>query len=467
MWIKGRRRGGAKDLAAHLQKTDENEAVHIRELEGFSFEGLTGQNLEKAIRQMEAIGYGKGDKRNLFHTIIAPAYGETLTAAQQKAMVEYYAKQMGFKGHQYALIEHWKKGKQHFHLVFNIINPETGKTHELKWTKKKEWQISRDLEALFGHATPTPKGKAAHTPEMQRGKRTGTDPRKMRKEVTAIFHASKTTKEIIATLDKAGYALSRGKRDQLVLVDKYGDTHGLMRRIEGKTLADLRQKFPDIEKMKLPNHADLVKARKPIETNKPKSQPQNQYIDPRQVREDVRKAYRTSKTGAAFSAALNKKGYSLGRGRKGYAAIDSNGNRHDLHTILGDNAAQGLKEKFPDLAVIGSRHASEIIRRTKARNKNSSVSNRSRVRGRAFAPIGKPVSIIGTRNLAPTVAQPLRAMFVKAARTATKTNDQLQKNFMPVRPKTGGWPEAAVIDWEAWGQKNPPRFFAKWPELKS
>jgi len=29
-----------------------------------------------------------------------------------------------------------------------------------------------------------------------------------------------------------------------------------------------------------------------------------------------------------------------------------------------------------------------------------------------------------------------------------------------------GWPEAAVRDWEAWGSKEPARFFTVWPELK-
>lgn len=28
-----------------------------------------------------------------------------------------------------------------------------------------------------------------------------------------------------------------------------------------------------------------------------------------------------------------------------------------------------------------------------------------------------------------------------------------------------GWPEAAITDWETWGHRNPPRFFALWPEL--
>jgi ATP-dependent exoDNAse (exonuclease V) alpha subunit len=42
-------------------------------------------------------------------------------------------------------------------------------------------------------------------------------------------------------------------------------------------------------------------------------------------------------------------------------------------------------------------------------------------------------------------------------------------NVASFAPSTGvqskGWPSAAVADWEEWGQKNPPRFFALWPEL--
>lgn len=37
----------------------------------------------------------------------------------------------------------------------------------------------------------------------------------------------------------------------------------------------------------------------------------------------------------------------------------------------------------------------------------------------------------------------------------------------PLKPGSNSkrWPEAAVLDWELWGHRNPPRFFAKWPEL--
>ena len=246
MWIGGRRRGGAKALADHLRRTDENESVKVLKLEGFALTKANPKNLEVALKEMEAIGYGKGNHRNLYHAILAPAYGETLNAKQREFMVDYYMEHMGFKGYQYALVEHWKKDKQHFHLVVNITDPETGLINELKFTKGKQWRIKEGIEDILGLSKPALKGKSSPTWAMQRGKRTGIDPRKMRKEITSLYHTCQTALEFREALDKAGYALTHGNRDQLVLVDMAGDTHGLMRMIEGKKLDDLRQKFSGI-----------------------------------------------------------------------------------------------------------------------------------------------------------------------------------------------------------------------------
>ncbi|MDD2324406.1 MAG: relaxase/mobilization nuclease domain-containing protein [Alphaproteobacteria bacterium] len=449
MWIQGRRRGGAKDLAYHLQKTEENESVSVKELGGFAFDGLTSGNLTKALRQMEAIGYGKGQKRNLYHAILAPAYGETLNAAQQKFMVAYYAEHMGLVGHDCALVEHWKKGKQHFHLVFNIINPTTGKTHELKWSKTKEWKISRGLEEIFGLSTTDIKGKAARTWEMQRGKRTGIDPRKMRKDVTAIFHANATTQEFIAALDKAGFVLTKGQRGQLVLVDRFGDTHGLMRQIEGKKLADLRQKLVGIERENYPDHAELVKACKPLKANAPREK--KEPTDLQQVREGVQRAYRASKSGAAFFASLNKKGYALGRGLKGFAIIDGNGERHNLDRLLGKDVAKGLNKKFPDLAALRPRPVSELMRCMNS--KKHGGKRRSCGGGAGF-------------NLAsahtPETNKPLRPVSIKAVHISPKRQEPTPTRPAPTKK---GWPEAAILDWKVWGHKFPARFFTLWPEL--
>ncbi|MFY9287932.1 MAG: MobA/MobL family protein [Alphaproteobacteria bacterium] len=33
-----------------------------------------------------------------------------------------------------------------------------------------------------------------------------------------------------------------------------------------------------------------------------------------------------------------------------------------------------------------------------------------------------------------------------------------------INPSTKGWPPGAIRDWELWGKRNPPKFFALWPE---
>jgi len=48
-----------------------------------------------------------------------------------------------------------------------------------------------------------------------------------------------------------------------------------------------------------------------------------------------------------------------------------------------------------------------------------------------------------------------------------EAESQQQQPSPAPRKTSRGWPAAAVRDWEAWGSKNPARFFAIWPELSS
>ena len=60
-----------------------------------------------------------------------------------------------------------------------------------------------------------------------------------------------------------------------------------------------------------------------------------------------------------------------------------------------------------------------------------------------------------------------RNVGVGKIKRARKTIAQSKKKpLSPVKPlpNTKVWPEAAVIDWKAWGHENPPLFFTKWPE---
>jgi len=262
MIIKGGRRGGAGQLASHLLRRDTNEDVHIREISNYPAVQLDDKHLRDALRLMETQAMAKGKHRTLYHSILAPQQGETLNQKQLKYAVDTLANNLGMCGHQRIVVEHKKDGRQHFHVVFNIVNPATGKLARLQWTRKIQWNTARLLEQRFHLKPVVGKGRPARRWECERGKRSGIDPLTVRKEVSAIYLDSQTGKEFIANLAKAGYAPTRGRNGSYVLVDKTGDIHGLMRRIEGAKLKDLRQKFPDLVSARLPALESVLKERK-------------------------------------------------------------------------------------------------------------------------------------------------------------------------------------------------------------
>jgi hypothetical protein len=77
--------------------------------------------------------------------------------------------------------------------------------------------------------------------------------------------------------------------------------------------------------------------------------------------------------------------------------------------------------------------------------------------------IGRPGRTSAPVNIQPSL---LAWPHLKLFREAAKASIELPA-MRPLRPHDRkGWPEEAVADWAAWGKRNPPRFFAKWPELR-
>ena len=169
MIIKGNRRGGAKQLADHILRRDTNENVIIREILDYASKQLSDDHLRNALRLMAAQGQSKGKLRTLYHSILAPQEGEILNAKQLKHAVDTLAKNLGMEGHSRAIVEHRKSGRQHFHVVFNILNPETGKQARLQWTRKIEWNTSRQLEKELNLKPVEAKGRPARRWEAERG----------------------------------------------------------------------------------------------------------------------------------------------------------------------------------------------------------------------------------------------------------------------------------------------------------
>ena len=74
MILHGNARAGARALALHLMRTDENEHVDVYEVSGFMAEDVLG-----ALREIEAQSKGTRYQKPLFSLSLSPPMGADLT----------------------------------------------------------------------------------------------------------------------------------------------------------------------------------------------------------------------------------------------------------------------------------------------------------------------------------------------------------------------------------------------------
>ena len=263
MNIKGKSRAGGRELADHLLNAEKNEKVTV-----VGVKGTVAQDLHGAFAEMEAIASGTRCKLPLYHAKISPDPKEPrLTPEQWDRAVQALAKELGMEDHAYAFVLHQKYGKrtpdilrEHGHVVFNRIDPDTMLAAHDGHNYRKHELVARDLEREFGHARiqgahverngqPRPE----RTPpdwSMQQAAKSGIDPRDVAGTVKQLWNETQSAGRFAAALPAEGLTLAVGKRD-LVVLDAAGDVHTLARCLNLK-VADIRERMADIDRSKLP-----------------------------------------------------------------------------------------------------------------------------------------------------------------------------------------------------------------------
>jgi hypothetical protein len=257
--INGGSRAGAGELAAHLGRSDTNEAVEVLEIRG-----LPTGNLRDALRQMEGIAAGTNCRKSLYHANIDPDPGEAaLTEAQQWHAIERLEQRLRLRGHPRVVVAHLKQGRSHLHVVWSRIDQSTMKAVHDGHNYRLHEAVSRELEQEFGHrrvqgaheeraGQPRP-ARTLPADELRQAARTSVDPKALTAEITSLWHASDSGRASQAALVAAGYQLARGDRRDFVLVDRTGGVHSLARRITGIRAADVRAKLADLAAETLPS----------------------------------------------------------------------------------------------------------------------------------------------------------------------------------------------------------------------
>ena len=115
MILVGNQRGGAKDLALHLLK-QENEHVEVHGVRGFA-----SQNLMAALNEAHAISRATRCKQFLFSLSLNPPKDENVSTETFKQTIDRVEEKLGLTNQPRAIVFHEKNGRRHCHAVWSRI----------------------------------------------------------------------------------------------------------------------------------------------------------------------------------------------------------------------------------------------------------------------------------------------------------------------------------------------------------
>lgn len=259
MIINGGSRSNWRFFAKHLVKATENEQVTPIE-----FRGLAAESVLEALREMDALASASRCKNFFYHANLNPRAHEILTDRQWEVAVDVLESKLGLAGHSRFVIEHVKEGRQHRHVIWSRINPDTTTTRSDSRNFAAHEHAARILEEQFGHAaTKGAHGRDGERPERRpeswetfRGHQSGIDPAAVAREVTELWHQSDSGQAFVAALQDRGYTLCKGDRRDFCLIDRAGQVHSLARRVKGVKAAGIRARLADVAPDTLPSIAE-------------------------------------------------------------------------------------------------------------------------------------------------------------------------------------------------------------------
>ena len=245
MILVGNQRGGARDLARHLLK-DENDHVHVHEIRGFASETLDG-----AFNEAYAISQGTRCKQFLFSLSLNPPETERVSTEAFERAIEQAETRLGLTGQPRAVVFHEKEGRRHAHAVWSRIKAEEMKAIQLSHTRNKLMEVSRDLYLEHGWRMPegmTDRSKRdprrlSHE-EWQQAKRQDKDPRAIKRAIQDAWAISDNAATFAHALEERGFKLARGDRRGYVAIDETGEPYAIARWSGVKTKA-VRERLGD------------------------------------------------------------------------------------------------------------------------------------------------------------------------------------------------------------------------------
>lgn len=251
MILKASQRGGGKQLALHLLRTDENEHVEVHEVSGFVSQDVTG-----AMKEAYAVSRGTKAKQFLFSVSLSPPPTERVSIETFENAIERIEQANGLTGQPRIVVFHEKEGRRHCHAVWSRIDAETMTARPLPFFKMRLREISKEIYLEQGWKMPRglmdsreadPRNFTLE--EYQQAKREGLPPRDLKQAVQECWAVSDSKQGFASALEERGLRLARGDRRGFVAVTSRGGVLSLTRYL-GRTAKELADRLGEAGKLR-------------------------------------------------------------------------------------------------------------------------------------------------------------------------------------------------------------------------
>lgn len=246
MILKGNQRGGAKDLALHLMK-DENDHVDVHELRGFASSDLMG-----ALNEAYAVSRGTQCKQFLYSLSLNPPQREGIKTSDFMAAIEEAEKRLSLTNQPRAIVFHEKEGRRHAHVVWSRIDIQEMKAVQMSYDHTRLMELSREL--YLEHGWKMPRGLAKQSErdpnnftfaEWQQAKRTKQHPNDIDRAIVDAWAISDTKATFAHALEERGFTLAKGdKKGRIVAFDIFGEIYSVPKRL-GMRVKQVRARVGD------------------------------------------------------------------------------------------------------------------------------------------------------------------------------------------------------------------------------
>jgi hypothetical protein len=261
---KGKIRGAGAQLARYLITGEKGEVAELAMTRGLDEYGDPVLAFD-AFEQI-ADAHTRSTKP-FFHGHIRLAPGEQLADEQWMEAFERMEQRLGFSGQPCIVSFHTdlETGEKHLHTAWFRVDLETMQAIDPGLYKNHLMQLSRTLEREFelrevsNTRQPDDRARAADRNEYEESKRLGMDVRAIRTAILDCLEHADSGRAFKAALEERSLMLANGdRRDCFVVIDEAGGHHALNKKLTGITLAEIRDRLSDLDRMQLPGVDQVI-----------------------------------------------------------------------------------------------------------------------------------------------------------------------------------------------------------------